>query len=188
MAERAQVLERLPDAASLIREDDVRDRAGDLAVEEHDRARDRREQRSQVRVVLVDEREDERVDTSGHERLEREPLPGRLPARADDHEADAVAAELPLEHLGDAAEDVIADRRHEEPDQQALRRPQAARRGVDAIVESRGRLEHARPRRRRDVGRAVENAGRRRLRDRGLARDVENRRLPVFGARATLDS
>ena len=68
--------------------------------------------------------------------------------------------------------------RDHEPDRARLRAPEAAGRRVRPIVEPPRRLEHALPRVRadRDVGRVVQDARRRRLRDTGRARDVEQPR------------
>ena len=41
------------------------------------------------------------------------PLARRVPAGADDHQADALLTQILLQHFGDAAEDVVVDRRNE---------------------------------------------------------------------------
>ncbi len=177
MSELRKMLDRVADAASQVGERRVSGDPGDLAVDQHDRPRDRGEQIGETGVAVVDEREHQGVDPACAKRLEREPLAGDVPARADDHQADVHTPQVLLDHLGDAAEDVVIDRRQEEADERAPRRSQPPGRRVCAEVESRDGLEHLRPRLGRDVRRVVEDARHGRLRNARLARDIEDRRL-----------
>ena len=167
--------DRLRDAAALIREHRVGFESVDLAVEEHDRARDRREDGGDLGVAVVDERQHECVGPPLAERLETDALPGGVPAGTGDHEADVVAAEFLLDALGDPPEHVVDDRWHQQADEGRAGRPQAASADVDPVVDLPDRIEHARPRLGRDVRRAVQDARSCRLRDVCRACDVMDR-------------
>lgn len=177
VAERGDVLGRGTDAPADVREHDVGGDPADFAVDEDERPPDRTQILADARILVVDEREHESVDSPRAQRLERDDLSLHLPAGAGDQEADALSTQLLLEHVGDPAEDVVADRGHEQSDEERSRGPEAARSGVDAIVEDPDRLKDAGTRLGRHVRRAVQDPRDRRLRNHRHPRDVEDRRL-----------
>ena len=174
MPERSEVLEGTLDPGALIRQHHVRDDARNLAIEEDERPRERRQAAGQPRLVLVDQRHEQPIDASLAKGLERQLLPRDVPAGARDHEADARPAEVFLDHLGDLAEDVVADCGDEKPDEPAARRAEAASCVVGAEIEARDSLENPLPGQAGDVRGAVQDTRDRGFRDVRLPRHVEN--------------
>jgi len=186
VTELGEVFECQSDPAVLVGEDDVRRGPGDLTVEEHDRPRDRAEEPRETYVAVVDQRDGEGVDATGAKRLEREALAPGVPPRADDHHSDALAPQILLKHIGDATEDVVADRRNEQPDQEASRRSQATRRLVGVKIEPGDGVEDTLTCCERDVRGLVQHAGDRRLRDARLPGNIDDRDLSDIAACSTV--